>query len=242
VKKTLFTAATALLVSLLPAAHAQWAVIDASNLVQNTMTAARTLEQINNQVLQLRNEAQMLINEGRNLRSLDFSSLAQLRATLATIDLLIQQAQGLAFSVSQLDSDFARLYPNAYGTSISANQMAVDAQTRWQNSVDALHTAMRLQAQAVQNIPSDETTLSSLVNQSQSAIGQLQATQATNQLLALQAKQAMQEQQLRVTQDRAAALELARTTSAQARSTEVRVRFLGNGTSYTPQTVNFYGN
>lgn len=241
-KKTLFAAIAAFLVTLLPAAHAQWAVIDATNLVQNTMTAARTLEQINNQILQLQNEAQMLINERRNLTSLNFSSLAQLRATLASIDGLIQQAQGLAFNVSQLDADFARLYPNSYTASISGSQMAVDAQTRWQNSVDALHTAMRLQAQAVQNFPSDESTLSNLVNQSQSAVGQLQATQATNQLLALQAKQAMQEQQLRITQDRAAALELARTAAAQARATTVRQQFVGSGMNYTPQTVSFYGN
>jgi type IV secretion system protein TrbJ len=100
---------------------------------------------------------------------------------------------------------------------------------------------MRLQAQAVQNIPSDESALSDLVNRSQSAVGELQATQATNQLLALAAKQSIQEQQLRITQDRAAALELARTAAAQARAIEVRRRFLGDGTPYTPYTVDFYG-
>jgi P-type conjugative transfer protein TrbJ len=41
--------------------------------------------------------------------------------------------------------------------------------------------------------------LTNLVNQSQSAVGELQATQATNQLLALQARQMIAEQQLRIT-------------------------------------------
>lgn len=233
-KKTFLFIVAAIFVTLLPTAHAQWAVIDATNLMQNTMTAARTLEQINNQIRQLQNES-------RNLSSLNFNSLAQLAANLAATDRLISQAQGLAFNVGQMDADYARLYPNSYGAGTTGSQMAIDAQARWQNSVSALHTAMRLQAQAVQNFPSDEATLSNLVTQSQGAVGQLQATQATNQLLALQTRQAMQEQQLRITQDRAAALELARTTAAQARATTVRQQFAGAGTSYTPQSVSFYG-
>lgn len=40
-------------------------VIDPTNLVQNTLIAIRTLEQINNQVEQLQNESQMLINQAR---------------------------------------------------------------------------------------------------------------------------------------------------------------------------------
>ena len=70
----------------------------------------------------------------------------------------------------------------------------------------------------------------------------LQAMQATNQLLALQAKQSIQAQQLRITQDRAVALEQARQVAVQERAREVRRRFMGSGTPYTPYTVNFYGN
>ena len=46
-KKTILAIAAATLVTLMPVAHAQWVVIDPSNLAQNIMTAARTLEQIN---------------------------------------------------------------------------------------------------------------------------------------------------------------------------------------------------
>ncbi|MEA4134181.1 hypothetical protein VBJ22_23730 [Enterobacter hormaechei] len=49
--------------------------------------------------------------------------------------------------------------------------------------------------------------------------------QATNQLLALQAKQSIQAQQLQITQDRAASLELARQAAATERAREVRRRF-----------------
>jgi len=241
-KKTLIAIATAVLVTTMPVANAQWVVVDPTNLVQNILTAARALEQINNQIRSLQNEAQMLQNDAKNLTSLDFSSLAQLRSTLATTSQLIQQGQGLAFNVSQMQAQFARLYPTAYTAATSGSQMALDAAQRWTNSLEALRTSTQIQSQAVQNFASDEQTLTDLVNQSQSAQGALQATQATNQLLALQSRQAIQAQQLELTQHRAAAMEQARQVAVQARAAEVRRRFQGDGTPYTPFTVNFYGN
>lgn len=231
-KKLLLLSAAALALATTPA-RAQWIVFDPSNYAQNILTAANTLETINNQVRQLQNEA-------LNLANLDFSSLNELRAALASANQLIQQAQGLAYQVSAMEADFSRLYPQAYTSAITGNQMALDARQRWEFSLKALGAAMRVQAQAVQNFASDENTLMDLVNRSQNAVGALQAAQATNQLLALQARQAMQEQQLRVTQDRAVGLELARVVAAQERAREVRRRFQGGGSRYTPQTVNFY--
>lgn len=241
-KKILLAAVVAVLIALAPGAHAQWVVIDPTNLVQNILTAARTLEQINNQIRQLQNEAQMLTNQARNLTGLNFSALAELRAALSATNQLIQQAQGLAFNVSQMEADFRRLYPESYSAAISGTQMALDARSRWRNSLEALRTATKVQSQAVQNFASDERTLTDLVNRSQSAVGALQAMQATNQLLALQSRQAMQAQQLQITQDRAAALEQARQVAVQERAREVRRRFQGDGTPYTPAAVNFYGN
>ena len=167
-------------------------VFDPSNFSQNILTAARTLEQINNQIRQLQNDA-------LNLAKLDSSALGELRAALAATNQLIRQAQGLAFNVQQMEGEFRRLYPQAYTASISGNQMALDARQRWQNSLEALRTATQVQSQAVQNFASDERTLTDLVNRSQSAVGALQAMQATNQLLALQSRQSMQAQQLQIT-------------------------------------------
>ncbi|RUC92695.1 P-type conjugative transfer protein TrbJ [Pseudomonas aeruginosa] len=217
-------------------------VIDPTNLIQNTLTAIRTLEQINNQINQLQNEAQMLVNQARNLTHLDFNIVNRLRLTLATTERLIAEAQGLAYDVTAMDREFARLYPEQYAATVSGDQMAVDARERWKNTLDGLHTAMRMQAQVSQNLAQDESALTDLVSQSQSATGALQATQATNQLLALQAKQSIQAQQLQITQDRAASLELARQAAATERSREVRRRFHGDGTPYTPHPVRFYGN
>jgi type IV secretion system protein TrbJ len=218
-------------------ASAQWVVVDPTNLVQNIMTAANTLKQIDNQVLQLANEAQMLSNEAKNLQNLNFNDLSRLQATLNATRLLLAQVQGITFQLSQTQAAFARLYPSAYGASFTRAQLASDALERWNDSHGALGVALNVQAQATQNFASDEGVLADLVGRSQSAAGALQALQATNQLLALQARQAIQGQQLAITRGRTEGLEQGRALEAEARSRELRRRFMSSATRYTPETV-----
>lgn len=240
-KKTWLAAAAVVLFTCSSASFAQWAVFDAANFSQNLLTAARELQQIDNQIEQLQNQAQMLVNEGRNLTSLPYNVLSQLQATLASTNRLIAQAQGLTFNVAQSQATFDRLYPSSYGAGTSNAQMVQDAQARWQTSLQALQTATQMQSQAAQNLLSDQSVLSGLVTQSQGAVGALQASQATNQLLALIARQAIQAQQLAVSQDRATALEQARAAADEAEAERMRAQFIGNGPQYTPQPVDFYG-
>lgn len=224
------------------ASFAQWAVFDVANFSQNLLTAARELQQIDNQIQQLQNQAQMLTNQRRNLTSLNYNALSQLLTTLASTNQLIAQGQGLTFNVAQSQATFNRLYPSSYGASAPRAQMVQDAQTRWQTSVQALQTATQMQSQAAQNLLSDQGVLSGLVTQSQGAVGAMQTSQATNQLLALIARQAIQAQQLTVSQGRATALTQARAAADEAQAEQTRSRFLGSGPQYTPQPVNFYGN
>src|SRR5436309_10872860 len=72
---------------------AQIVVFDPSNYSQNILTAARTLDQINNQIKSLGNEAQMLINGTRNLTSLPSSVVGQLTSKINEINNLIAQAK-----------------------------------------------------------------------------------------------------------------------------------------------------
>jgi P-type conjugative transfer protein TrbJ len=232
-KKISLVASACLLSALALPARAQWAVIDGANLVQTTTTALRSLQQIENQIQQLENEA-------KNLKSLNFSSLSQLQATLASTNRLLSQAPGVGFTPSRTQQQFTQFYPASYGTT-SQNQMASDALLRLTNSQNALQSSVSMQAQSAQNFSSDQSVLASLVSQSQGAGGALQAAQATNQILALQVRQAIQDQQLRVTQDRATALEQARAVAAEARARAVRLQFTSTRANYTPQPVQFYG-
>ena len=220
-------------------AHAQFVVIDPANLIQTTLTAIRSLTQIENQIQSLANEAVMLENEAKNLSNLNFNSLGRLQAILATLQRLLNQAQGLSLQLAQASQQFARLYPNSYAGA-SLDQMLNDRATHWTNSHEALRTTIQVQAQANANFADDQAVLADLVNQSQNAIGALQAAQATNQLLALHARQLIQSQQMAITQDRAVALEHARAVEAEARSIEMRNDFMTPVTNYAPVNVQVF--
>lgn len=156
-------------------AHAWRIVYDPSNYAQNVLTAARTLQQINNQITSLQNEATMLINQARNLASLPFSSLQQLQQNVQRTQQLLTQAQNIAFDVQQIDQAFQSQYGSA-SMSATDQQLVADARSRWQNTVGGLQDAMRVQAGVVGNIDANRTQMSELVGQSQSATGALQAT------------------------------------------------------------------
>ena len=228
-------------------AQAQWAVFDASNFSQNVMTAARELQQVNNQIQSLQhqaqmilNEGQMLVNQGKNLTSLATSPLAMLQQDVQRTQALLTQAQGLATQVAQLDQQFGRQYPMSYSASTPSSQMVMDAQTRWTNSLNALHTTLDMQAQVNASITADQGTLGTVVGSSQGAVGILQAVQATNQLLALMAKQTMQSEQMRIAQDRATALQSSQTLEADQVGQATRLQFQGSGVAYTPAPVQVF--
>lgn len=83
--------------------RAQWIVFDPDNYLQNVLTAAREIEQINNQITSLQNEAQMLTNQARNLANLPYSSLQQLQSSIQRTQQLLAQAQRIAYDVQQID-------------------------------------------------------------------------------------------------------------------------------------------
>lgn len=208
-------------------------VYDPTNHTQNLLTAARTLQMINNQIKQLTNEAQMIANQAKNLTQLPYSVKAALNARLNEIDGLIKTANSIAYDVATVDAAFKSLFPEDYA-SFSNAAMGVQARTHWEEASRSLHDAMIMQAKITETIADDASTLDELVSQSQSAIGDLQAAQAGNQLVALQTKQAMQTAQMLAVQYRAEALERARQLQSEERARVHRKRFLGDGAAYKP--------
>ena len=225
-------------------AHAQLfgrIVYDPSNNAQNVLTAARTLEQINNQITSLQNEAQMLINQARNLASLPYSSLQQLQRNVQRTQQLLGQAQNIAFEVGQIDQAFQQQYGNVSLSATDA-QLVADARGRWENTVGGLQDAMRIQAGAVGNIDSNRAEMAALVGQSQGATGALQATQAGNQLLALQSQQLSDLIAVISANGRADALTEAERAAAAEQGREQRRRFLTPGSGYQPGNAQMFNN
>jgi P-type conjugative transfer protein TrbJ len=214
---------------------AAFTVYDPSNFAQNVLQAARALEQINNQIRALQNQATMLENMARHLQRLDYSSLGQITGALRRIDALMNQAQGIGFDLAQTDAAWQAHFPEAYDAAVMTDEMVTQAQARWRTAMQAYHHTMLVQSQVVGNVQADSALLSDLVTQSQSAVGSLQAQQATNQLLALTTKQQLQVQNLMAAQYRGDALHLARDAQAEEVARVATARFLGSGAAYTPR-------
>jgi len=234
-RKTRLLAALAVTFGLAAPCGAQIAVVDSANLAQNVLQAARALEQINNQIQALQNQAAMLQNMGRNLTSLDYSSLNGITGDLEQIGNLINQAQGISFNVQSVESLFKQYYPQSYGSGASIPQLVSDAQTRWQNVRSAFQQTMLVQSQIAQTVQTDTAKLAGLVNASQGAVGSLQAQQATNQLLALSIKQQLQIQSLLAAQGRAEALNDANAAEAEEEGRAAFQTFLGSSNAYVGQ-------
>lgn len=210
-------------------------VFDSSNYAQNVLTAARTLQQINQQVQQLQNEARMLLNMERNLSRIDFPQLGQLQQRLQEIDRLMGQAQGIDFRVDQLDDRLRQLFPNSLDQLLSRDQTVARARAQLDAAMSAFRQTMGVQNQIVANVRTDAQALAEIVAQSQGAEGSLQVSQATNQLLALTAKQQLQIQNLMASQFRAESIEQARRGQIEREARERTRRFLGDGRAYTPR-------
>jgi P-type conjugative transfer protein TrbJ len=221
-------------------AHAQWIVFDPTNYVQNALTAARALQQVNNEIQGLENQATMLINQSRNLASLPYSALAQLQQSVSQTQLLLGQAQQIAYSVTAIDQAFTRTYPQAYSNATSSQQLLADAQTRWQNSLAGFQDAMRVQAGVVQNLDSTRTQIGALISSSQSATGALQAAQSGNQLAALQTQQLADLTAVMAANGRAQSLEGARNVESQVQARQQLSNFLNYGPGYQPGAAQMF--
>jgi type IV secretion system protein TrbJ len=230
--------------ALVPApAYAQFGgiVYDPSNYSQNILTAARTLEQINNQIKSLQNEATSLINQAKNLTTLPLTVLAPLQAQIRQTQQLLAQAQRMAYDVRQIQTQFAAQYKNI---DLTAPQKALvaGAEDRWKTSVGAFEDALKVQAGVVGNIDGARTSMNELVTASQSASGALQAAQAGNQLLALQSQQLSDLTALMASIGRAQSLDAAQRAAAQAQGREQLRRFLTPGTGYKPGNASMFRN
>jgi P-type conjugative transfer protein TrbJ len=209
-------------------------VFDSANYSQNLLTAARTLQQINQQIQSLQNEAQMLVNQQKNLAKIDFPQMAALQQRLADIDRLMGQAQGIDFRVDRLDDQFRAAFPTSFEHLARRDTRIAAARARIDAEMASFRQAMGVQSGIVENVQDDAEVLKAIVDKSQGAGGSLQAAQATNQLLALAAKQQFQIQQLMAAQFREQTLERARRGQIEREARESTRRFLGDGKAWTP--------
>lgn len=162
-----------------PRAHAQW-VVDCVNCstswsqtlqyAQQVETAANTAQQLETQIQQYRT----MLLQGASLPQSEFRQLA---SNIQQIQSLYNQSAALAGNMSNFDSRFQSQFPG-YRTYLQETGTNPDyAQNFYKEwtlqGLDSNRTAMAVAGNNVNEIPSEDRTLSELVNQSQAAKGRL---------------------------------------------------------------------
>ncbi|MEX0347388.1 MAG: P-type conjugative transfer protein TrbJ [Rhizobiaceae bacterium] len=210
-------------------------VFDPWNYRQNILTAVRTLTEINQQIDQLRNEAQMLLKMDLDLTKLTETVSPDLMRTLGEIKTLMDEAEGIAMKVRETDQAMRELFPKGFEAAISGDEITRNVKARWQETLAAYRRSANLQARVSESVETDGDLLATLLDRSRAAVGNLQATQAGNELSGLSIKQSLQLQQLLAAHYRAETLERSRRMASEE---EARVRFksfLGSsGGAYSP--------
>ena len=153
---------------------------------------------------------------------------------------MLNEAQRLAYNISQIDQTFQRLYPQSLTGSPSQQQFLSDAQARRQNSLAGYQDALHVQVGVVQGLSATQSQTSALVSSSQSAAGLLQATQAGNQIVALLTKQVAELTAATVAHARSQNLEGARQVADEQAGRNQLSVFLTTQQGYQAQPVQMF--
>ncbi len=100
--------------------RAQMLVFDPSNYSQNLLTAARSLQQIQNQITSLQNQARMLINQAKQLEQLPTTVLNDVERDYSQIQNLLKQANGITYNVQSMNQAYSQRYPVSISSASSA--------------------------------------------------------------------------------------------------------------------------
>lgn len=207
-------------------------VFDPKNYSQNILTAVRTLTMVKNQIQQLEHEADMLLNQAKNLTRLKSSAGHELQFSISQINQILGRAERIAFKVSDLEHAWTSHY-GALPTTSTPESLQTASESRFENSQAALLESLTIGTRVAEEIPDDARTLARLMQSSLGAQGALNATQAGNEILSFTAKQQTAMQAMMAAHYRARDLEAARQIAERTASKKRQANFLGAADAYT---------
>jgi P-type conjugative transfer protein TrbJ len=190
--------------------HTQWAVIDASNLAQTTLTAFNTGRGLVQQGVQIAHEVELIKNQldqlaydAANLTALPLQIVDDLISAITSYEALLRQAEGLKYQYASITQAFENLYPRI-GSSYTPHSITGKVKQMLIQVRAGAQGAMQAQA-ILERITGQKQRIQRLVVASDAAPGQLAAQQATNNLMAVMAEQQVSLQQLQAASYRAQA-------------------------------------
>ncbi len=216
-----------------PQSAAQLTVFDPANYGQNLLTAARTLEQINNQIRQLQNQVLMIQRMDQNLVRIGSTISPDLQRTLADIQTQLRAGDGIALRLQATQGGYQQLFPQQVSAALSSDDVLRNAKSRWDEEYAAFKRSALLQGQIADSVDADTRLLSDAMARSRDAAGALEAAQAGNELTGLSVKQSLALQSLLAAQHRAETLTRARDLATEDEARQRFKTFVGTGSAYT---------
>jgi type IV secretion system protein TrbJ len=172
-----------LCVALAAPAHAQFG---GSQIVFDPQMFARQLQQLQQETTEVTTLAQQLQYMVKNTTGGGAGIWQSNQSLLTNLGNLINEQEGLSYSVQGLTQQFQQLYPGFNATSTAGVQ---SPQTTVETTLDTLNGALASAQAQAQNFQAEQTQLQSLELKNQTAIGNLQAVQVSNEIALAQVQQ-----------------------------------------------------
>jgi P-type conjugative transfer protein TrbJ len=212
----LFMSAAVLACAQTPLASAQITVIDPTNLAQNILQAARAIEQINNQIRQIEQQAQMLARSPLQLSPELSRSIENARA-------VFDAASQVSFEAGKVGDSLRELYPDTFRDFDLESVLSQSDQWMSESRV-SLTRAMEAEARAAASVAGSRNAVDTALTASAGAEGQTSAAQAGNQLLGVIAAQLAETQAMLAAQGRALETERMERLAREQRAAEIMRR------------------
>lgn len=159
----------------------------------------QSAEQIQNQVQQITQLAEQIQNQIRIYENMLQNTLqlpnhvwGQVESDLARLQGLVNQGQGIAFSMGNIDDVLKQRFQSfaEFQTGLANGESFSSSYQDWSDTNrDTIAATLRAAGFTAEQFGSEEATMSQLRSMSQSAVGQMQALQVGHQIAAQQVAQ-----------------------------------------------------
>ena len=219
-----------------PDTRAQFVVTDPGHTIQTIMSeVARAVDAASDyaqQLQQVQNQYMQLTNDARNLANLPNNIFQQYASIYQAYNQQLQQLQGLMSDLNNVRASYQQQYPDLAASNPTFQQMSQLSRQWEQAGRQNIEDALANGAAVLSTMQQTQQGFQSLGNDSQAATGALQAMQAGNQINMLVGQELMKLNAQTVAFQQAQLQQQARElASDQASNQKLRAAY-GNGNAF----------
>jgi P-type conjugative transfer protein TrbJ len=163
-------------------------VVDLANLAQSILQVTKAAQQVMNQIEQIRQLGEQIDNQMRELKTLDFSSFAEVTQHLSEqingLKELLGHMTSITFRTEGVQHEFFSLFPKASAYPSMNHDAFSSYYPKWHQELLASSlTAMKAQG-VLNDLMARNAEIREILQQSEGADGTVRQLQVANQLLA----------------------------------------------------------